>query len=175
MAAEELELAREWDTPRAIAVARRAVALAGDREEEIAGLAEAVRLLDDTPFRLDRARARCDLGAALRRAGRRRDAREALSQAMDEAHACGAEPLAERAADELRRTGARPRRRAISGVDALTPSERRVAEVAAAGRSNREIAEELFVTMATVETHLSRIYRKLDLAGRDGLAEALRG
>ncbi|HEY1274649.1 MAG TPA: AAA family ATPase [Thermoleophilaceae bacterium] len=175
LAAEELEIARVWDTPRAIAVATRAVAIAGGREDEIAGLAEAVELLDETPFRLDRARARCDLGAALRRAGRRRDARAVLAQAMDEAHACGADPLAERAADELRRSGARPRRRAISGVDALTPSERRVAELAAAGRSNREVAEELFVTTATVETHLSRIYRKLGLAGRDGLGEALSG
>ncbi|MDW5598512.1 helix-turn-helix transcriptional regulator, partial [Conexibacter stalactiti] len=101
--------------------------------------------------------------------------REALALAMDEAHACGAEPLAERAAEELRTSGARPRRRAISGVDALTPSERRVAALAADGRSNREIAQELFVTLATVETHLTRAYRKLDLSGRDGLAQALAG
>jgi DNA-binding NarL/FixJ family response regulator len=92
---------------------------------------------------------------------------------MDEAHACGAVVLAERAADELRASGARPRRRAISGVDALTPSERRVAELAAGGRTNREIAQELFVTMATVETHLTRTYRKLDVSGRDQLAGAL--
>ena len=92
---------------------------------------------------------------------------------MDEAHACGAEPLAERAADELRASGARPRRRAITGLDALTPSERRVASHAADGRTNREIAQELFVTVATVETHLSRAYRKLGVDGRAALAGAL--
>lgn len=92
---------------------------------------------------------------------------------MDGAQACGAEPLAARAEDELRSTGARPRRRAVTGLAALTPTELRVAKVAATGASNREIAQELFVTLATVETHLTRTYRKLDLAGRDGLAAAL--
>lgn len=91
------------------------------------------------------------------------------SPGLDEAHACGAEPLAERAAEELRASGARPRRRAISGPDALTPSERRGAALAAGGRTNREIAEELFGTMATVETHLTRAYRKLAVTARDGL------
>ena len=92
---------------------------------------------------------------------------------MDEAHACGAAPLADRAAEELRATGARPRRRAISGRDALTASELRVATLAAAGRTNRQAAEELFVTLATIETHLSRTYRKLGIAGRAALAQAL--
>lgn len=173
LAAAELELVRAWDTPKAIAYTTRALALATAGGEAIDGLAKAVRLLEETPWRFDRARARLDLGSALRRAGRRRDGREALALAMDEAHTCGAEALAERAADELRASGARPRRRAISGLDALTPSERRVAELASAGRTNREIAQELFVTLATVETHLTRVYRKLDLDGRAGLAGAL--
>lgn len=171
LAAEELELARAWDTPKSISFATRALALASDGEEAIEGLEEAVSLLEGTQWKLDRARARCDLGAALRRSGRRRDAREALTLAMDEAHACGAAPLAELAADELRASGARPRRRAISGRDALTPSELRVASLAAAGLTNRAIAEQLFVTLATVETHLSRTYRKLGIAGRSGLTE----
>jgi DNA-binding CsgD family transcriptional regulator len=173
LAAEELEMARVWDTPKSIAIAARALALTKTSEESIEGLTEAVALLEGTPWKLDRARARCDLGSALRRTGSRRDGREALTLAMDEANACGAEPLAERAAEELRASGARPRRRAITGLDALTPSERRVADLAAAGRTNREIAQELFVTMATVETHLTRVYRKLDLEGRSGLADAL--
>jgi DNA-binding NarL/FixJ family response regulator len=92
---------------------------------------------------------------------------------MDEAYAIGAAPLADRAAEELRASGARPRKRAVTGFDALTPSELRVARLAAEGRSNREIAQELFVTMATVETHLTRTYRKLDLDGREGLHSAL--
>jgi DNA-binding CsgD family transcriptional regulator/tetratricopeptide (TPR) repeat protein len=175
LAAEELEIARVWDTPKAIAVATRAVALAGEGEGSVELLGESVTLLEDTPWRLDLARARVDLGAAQRREGMRRLGRESLARAMDEAHACGAVPLAERAAEELRASGARPRRRAVSGLDALTPSERRVAELAAVGRTNREIAQELFVTMATVETHLTRVYRKLDLAGRAELAGALAG
>jgi DNA-binding CsgD family transcriptional regulator len=173
LADAELELARAWDTPKAIAIATHARALTADGDEAIDGLADAVALLEGTPWRLDRAAARCDLGSALRRAGRRREAREALTYAMDEAHTCGAAPLAERAADELRASGARPRRRALSGVDALTPSELRVATLAATGQTNREIAQQLFVTPATVETHLTRVYRKLDLDGRAGLAAAL--
>jgi DNA-binding CsgD family transcriptional regulator len=173
LAADELELACIWNTPKAIAIATHARALTADGDEAIDGIAEAVTLLEGTPWRLDRAAARCDLGAALRRAGRRREAREALTYAMDEAHTCGAEPLAERAADELRASGARPRRRAISGVDALTPSELRVAALAATGQTNRAIAQQLFVTQATVETHLTRVYRKLDLGGRGDLTGAL--
>lgn len=173
LATAELELARAWDTPKSIAIATRALALTAEGEEAIAGLSEAVALLEDTPWRLDRARARADLGAALRRAGRRREARETLTLAMDEAHACGADPLAEFAAAELRISGARPRRRAVTGRDALTASELRVAQLAATGNTNREIAQELFVTIATVETHLRRVYRKLDIPGRAGLAAAL--
>ena len=104
----------------------------------------------------------CAARAAAARRGRSSRRRWAL------AHACGATPLAERAADELRASGARPRRRAITGMDALTPSEERVAWLAAAGRTNRDIAQELFITLATVETHLTRAYRKLGVPGRDG-------
>jgi DNA-binding CsgD family transcriptional regulator/tetratricopeptide (TPR) repeat protein len=173
IALEELEMVRVWNTPKAIAFTTRVLGLAAEGDESVELLAEAVDLLEGTPWRLDRARARIELGAALRREGRRRDGREALALGMDEANACGADGLAELAADELRASGARPRRRAISGIDALTPSERRVAEMAADGRTNREIAQELFVTMATVETHLTRVYRKLDVAGRGDLAGAL--
>ncbi|MBE2317707.1 LuxR family transcriptional regulator [Solirubrobacter sp. CPCC 204708] len=174
LARAELELARVWATARSIARAERALALAAnDPDETIAGLTSAEQRLADGPWRLDRARVRCELGAALRRVGERRAARELLARALDEAHACGAEVLATQATEELRASGARPRRRALSGHDALTPSERRVAELAGRGRTNREIAQELFVTMATVETHLSRTYRKLGVPGRAELAAAL--
>ena len=172
-AEEELAVAEVWDTPKAIATARRAVALCRGDGEAISGLTAALDLLEGTAWRFDRARVRCDLGSALRREGQRRAGREQLALGMDEAHACGAEPLAAFAAEELRASGARPRRRAISGIDALTPSEFRVAKLAAEGRLNREIAQELFVTMATVETHLTRTYRKLDVDGRSELAEVL--
>ena len=92
---------------------------------------------------------------------------------MDLARACGAEPLAERARTELRASGVRARRTALSGPASLTESERRVVELAAAGRTNREIAAELFVTVKTVEVHLSSAYRKLEIKGRRQLAEAL--
>ncbi|MDA0172162.1 AAA family ATPase [Solirubrobacter taibaiensis] len=174
LAREELELARVWATARSIARAERALALAADDPAEtIAGLTSAEERLASGPWRLDRARVRCELGAALRRTGERRAARALLLRALDEAHACGAEVLAGQATDELRASGARPRRRALSGHDALTPSEQRVAELAGRGRTNREIAQELFVTVATVETHLSRVYRKLGVPGRTELAVAL--
>ena len=173
LAEEELALARVWDTPRAVATAARAVALIEGGEAAIDGLREAAALLEGTPWRLERARLGVDTGGALRRAGRRREARATLVAAMDEAHACGAGLLAERAAAELRTSGARPRRHATSGADALTPGERRVAALAAEGLTNREIARHLFVSAATVETHLSRAYRKLGIAGRPGLGGAL--
>jgi DNA-binding CsgD family transcriptional regulator len=141
----------------------------------LADLEAAHALLHGTPWRLEAARVRLDLGAALRREGRRRAAREHLEAAMDGAHACGAAGLAARAAEELRALGARPRRHAVTGRDALTASERRVAALAAAGRTNREAAQELFVTVATVETHLRRAYRKLGIAGREELPAALAG
>ncbi len=86
---------------------------------------------------------------------------------------CGAEAVVERARSELYATGARPRRDALKGVESLTPSERRVADLAAEGNSNREIAQELYVTPKTVEVHLSNAYRKLEIKGRRELATAL--
>jgi DNA-binding CsgD family transcriptional regulator len=85
---------------------------------------------------------------------------------MDTAHACGARPLADRARTELLATGARPRRLAVWGADALTASERRVVELAASGLTNRRIAQELFVTGATVETHLRHAFSKLGVRSR---------
>jgi len=78
--------------------------------------------------------------------------------------------LARRAHDELRATGARPRRTALAGVDALTPAEHRVATLAAGGHSNRAIAEQLYVTQRTVETHLTHIFQKLDVTSRADLS-----
>jgi DNA-binding NarL/FixJ family response regulator len=122
---------------------------------------------------VERASAYMELGAALRRGGRPIEAREPLRLAVDLAHRCGENALKERALAELRATGARPRRPLIAGTGALTPGERRIAELAAAGRQNREIASELVVTVATVEYHLRNAYRKLGIASRSDLAEAL--
>ena len=74
----------------------------------------------------------------------------------------------------MRLLGARPRRRRLSGADALTPAERRVCELAAAGHSNPAIAQALFVSLRTVETHLTRSYAKLGIPGREQLPAAIR-
>ncbi len=132
-------------------------------------------MLSRSPARLEDAKASTELGAALRRAGSRAGARDQLRQAVELATLCGAAPLAARAETELLATGARPRRIALSGVESLTPSERRVAEMAAKGPTNREIAQALFVTPRTVEVHLTSIYRKLAINSRSQLGAALGG
>jgi DNA-binding NarL/FixJ family response regulator len=136
-------------------------------------LEEAVDVLVDSPAKLEHAKARTELGAALRRANRRSEAREHLRRAIELATICGATPVVTRAETELLATGARPRRVALTGVESLTPSERRVAEMAAEGPTNREIAQALFVTPKTVEVHLSSAYRKLGISSRSQLAAAL--
>ena len=113
-----------------------------------------------------------DLGAAIRRAGRPVDARGTLREALALAEATGAGALARRAREELGLAGGRAPAPAEGG-SGLTPSEDRVAQLAAAGHSNREIADALFVTVKNVEWHLGNVYRKLDIRGRGQLAAAL--
>jgi DNA-binding CsgD family transcriptional regulator len=126
-----------------------------------------------SPARLEHARALVDLGAALRRGGRRREARATLAEGLDAAHVCGGHRLAERARDELRAAGARPHRERLYGPEALTASERRVSQLAADGLTNRQIAQALFVTSKTVEMHLSHAYAKLGITGREELSPTL--
>jgi DNA-binding CsgD family transcriptional regulator len=173
IAGEELELARAWGAPRAIGRALRVLGVVRGGDDGVALMREAVDVLAGSSARLEHAYALAELGAALRRGNRRAEAREVLATALDLAHRCGASALEERTRTELLATGARPRRVARRGVDALTPSERRVARMAADGLTNREIAQALFVTAGTVETHLSNVYRKLDLQARSQLAGAL--
>lgn len=173
LAREELELARAWGAPRALGAALRAAGLVEGGDPGLALLGEAVEVLSDSPAKLEHAKARTELGAALRRAGHRVQAREQLRRAVELATICGAAPLAARAETELLATGARPRRIAVYGVESLTPSERRVAEMAAQGPSNREIAQSLFITQRTVEVHLTSVYRKLDISSRWQLSAAL--
>ena len=123
--------------------------------------------------RLEQARALVELGAALRRGNQRSEARELLREGVELAHRAGAPALVERGNEELAATGARPRKLVVSGVDSLTASERRVAELAAQDHSNKEIAQALFVTVKTVEVHLSSVYRKLQITSRRQLAPAL--
>jgi len=173
LAGQELALAERWGAPRAIGRALRAVALVTGGEECRVLLERAATVLASSPAQLDHARALADLGAALRRAGRRADAREPLRLARDIAHRRGALALADAAHAELVATGAKPRRLALTGAGSLTPSERRVAEMAAGGLTNRDIAQALFVTPKTVEVHLSNSYRKLGIGARSQLPRAL--
>ena len=112
-------------------------------------------------------------GAALRRAGRRADARAPLTEGLDLAERCGATPLAAHAREELAAAGARPHAHARGGRDTLTAAELRVCRLAADGMSNPEIAQALFITRGTVESHLHVAYRKLGISSRTALAKAL--
>jgi DNA-binding CsgD family transcriptional regulator/tetratricopeptide (TPR) repeat protein len=170
---EELELARTWGAPRALGATLRAAGLVEGGTKGLALLREAVDVLKGSPAKLEHAKARTELGAALRRLNRRTEAREQLRRAVELATMCGAAPLAARAETELLATGARPRRIALSGVESLTPSERRVAQMAAEGQTNREVAQALFVSPKTVEVHLSSVYRKLEIQSRSQLPAAL--
>ena len=140
-----------------------------------ATLRESVATLRDGPVRLELTRSLIALGAHQRRGGHRRDARAPLREALELAHACAAEPLMTLAAEELRAADGRPRRPWLTGAAALTPSELRVARLAASGASNQQIAETLFVTIKTVEMHLTNTYRKLGTNSRAQLPRLLEG
>ncbi len=170
LVASELADARELGVASSIGVALMASAILAPTAAERASLWEqAVLSLERSPAQLELARALVGHGAELRRAGKRAQAREPLRRALELASRCGAEPLAAIAAEELSAADGRPRRPWLTGVDALTPSELRVARHAADGRSNREIAQALFVTTKTIEMHLSNVYRKLDIDSREKL------
>jgi DNA-binding CsgD family transcriptional regulator len=166
---EEVGLARDFGARRALGAALRARAVLEDPATSLVTLAEAIAVLSDADAPLELARALLDLGGVHRRAGRRVVSREPLRRALELAHQCGATALEQRAHEELQASGARPRRPALSGVDALTPSERRIADLVTEGRSNRQIAESLFLTKNTVAWHLRHIYRKLGVSTRDEL------
>ena len=169
---EELEMARAWGAPGAVGRSLRVLGTLR-RDEGIDDLREAVAVLDRSTARLERAKALLALGSALRLARRPSDAREPLRRALELAEACAADALVERARTELAAAGARPRTTAMSGVASLTASERRVTALAAEGRTNRDIAQELYVTPKTVEVHLSNAYRKLGIRSRHELAGVL--
>ncbi len=177
-AEEELQLARRAEIPHAIG--RALISLAGaDERRAVELLAESIEILDSSPARELTARALIDQGAALRRGNRRHgtppveQARLHLRRGVDLASRCGATPLVERGQTELRATGARPRRVVLSGPESLTPSERRTAQMATEGLSNKEIAGALFVSLKTVEKHLGNAYSKLNIRSRAQLGSVL--
>jgi ATP/maltotriose-dependent transcriptional regulator MalT len=170
---EELPLAWALGTHRAIGMALRTAGLLEHGEARIQTLRNATEELARSQSRLEYAEALYDYGATLRRANRRSEARTPLQAALAIARQARAAPLRDRAAQELKATGARVSRPGVSGVDALTASEHRIASMAATGMSNRDMAQALFVTVKTVETHLGHIYDKLNLTGRSQLAATL--
>jgi DNA-binding CsgD family transcriptional regulator len=172
LAGEELEVARGWGSPGTVGRSLRVLG-AILRTDGIEQLEEACALLEEVPARLEQAKALAGLGAALRRARKPTEAREPLRRALELADVCGAQPLVEGVRAEIYATGARPRTTALRGVLALTASERRVADLAADGQTNRDIAQTLYVTPKTVEVHLSNAYRKLGIGSRRELAGAL--
>jgi DNA-binding CsgD family transcriptional regulator len=173
LAAEQLALARRVGAKMTLGNALRAAAPFTDSPEDL--LREAVRVLGEARASYDQAEALADLGAYLHRAGRRADAQQPLRRALDLAERAGAQPLSTRARRELRAVGARPRRTALTGPDALTSAERQVAALAADGLTNKQIAQHLFITQATVETHLRHAFHKLGVAARGELPTDLRG
>jgi DNA-binding CsgD family transcriptional regulator len=174
-AEEHLALAERVGIPGPRGAGLRALARTTDREEAVVLLQRAVELLAESPSQLEHVRALVDLGAALRRANHRAAARTPLRRALDLADHDGMRLLARRARQELRAVGARPRRSALSGIDSLTPAEHRVAILAAEGHSNPEIAQQLYVTRRTVETHLTHVFQKLGVSTRADLTTRLAG
>jgi DNA-binding CsgD family transcriptional regulator len=170
---DELSRAVSFGAPHAIGVALRARALVGPPAERHDVLAAAVDVLEASPARVEHARVLVDLGATLRAAGQRTRAKQPLLEALQLAARCGAGVLEQGARAELAAVGVRPRTTHRAGTGSLTSSERRVVELAAAGGSNREIAQTLFVTEKTVETHLGRAFRKLDVSSRRQLPDVL--
>ena len=169
---DDLELARRWGADGTVG---RALRLLGEVRgaEGVGELESSIELLEGSPMKLDLAKALLALGTARRAAGQPDEAREPLRRAYELAELCGAEGLASAVRAELRTAGVRPRTSALKGAAALTASEGRVAEMAAEGLTNKEIAQTLFVTPKTIEVHLSNSYRKLEISSRRELPAAL--
>ncbi|HEV2728351.1 MAG TPA: LuxR C-terminal-related transcriptional regulator, partial [Solirubrobacterales bacterium] len=172
LAREELEAARVWGAPQAVGHAQLVLGQLL-RQDGVEVLEEAVETLSRSTARLELAKALLAHGTGLRLTRKPSEAREPLRRALEIGSACSAGVLVERSREELRAAGVRPRREALGGVESLTPSERRVATMAAEEMTNREIAQALFVTPKTVEVHLSNAYRKLEIRNRRQLAGAL--
>ena len=172
---KELDFARVWGVPVGIAVSLRTLGLITGGQDGLAMLKEATDMLEPTTARLEHARALVEYGGALRRSKQRIEARQRLREGVEIANRLGALALVAQANDELAATGARPRKVVQTGLETLTASERRVAQLAADDMSNKDIAQALFVTVKTVEVHLSSVYRKLEISSRRQLAPTLAG
>lgn len=173
LAETEVELARRWGDPVAMGRSLRSLGGVSSGAAAERALAESVSLLEQTDARLQLALSLVAAGQAQRRKGSLAQARQALRRGMLLAEESGAQSLTAEARNSLLASGGRLRRAPASGVPALTPTERRIAGHAARGRTNKSIADLLHIAPRTVEVHLTRIYGKLSIPGRNGLADAL--
>ena len=172
---ERLALARHKQIQNDVGIVLATMGLVTGGDDGLRLLQDGAALVQGSQRRVIEAQLLLDLGGALRRARRRAEARDPLRRALDIAHAGGCGLIERQAHEELLAAGGRPRRVVLSGADSLTASERRVAELVARGATNREVAQTLFVTPKTVETHMRAIFRKLDIASRAEVAAALSG
>jgi DNA-binding CsgD family transcriptional regulator len=173
LASANLDMARAFGSLRPLGLALRAAGLVAEPADRTDLLYQSVAVLERSPARYDLARSLVDLGGALRTSGDPARAREVLRRGAHVASVCRAAEVVAAAQRELRAAGGRPRRLAVTGADALTPAELRVARMAGAGRTNAAIAAELGVTAKTVERHLARAYQKLQIEGRSQIGPAL--
>jgi DNA-binding NarL/FixJ family response regulator len=163
-------VADQPDLPGARALGLRCRGLA---EGPVEDLGKAIEMHLAIGNAYEAARTQLCLGEMLRRRGKRMEIRGTLSAALETFEATGAPAWAERARSELELSGVSTRRRVPSSRLELTPQERNVARLVATGLTNREIADRLFVTLNTVETHLRHIFQKLDVTSRTQLVIAV--
>jgi DNA-binding CsgD family transcriptional regulator len=166
---DERAKASGTNVARGISARAHALANTGQRAEEL--YREAIDLLTTTSAASDLARSHLVYGEWLRRENRRTEARQQLRAAHQQLSDIGAEAFAERARNELEATGERARRREVSTLTDLTPQERQVGTLAARGLTNKEIANELYISSRTVDYHLRKVFRKLGVESRRQLAK----
>jgi DNA-binding CsgD family transcriptional regulator len=168
------ERTRATNSGWAAGIEARVRALLSEGEVADSLYRQSIEHLSGTRARLELARTHLLYGEWLRRERRRRDARKQLRTALEALTSMGAEAFARRAERELLATGERARKRTVDTLDQLTPQETQVARLVAQGDTNREIAAQLFISPSTVEYHLRKAFRKLDVKSRTQLAHRLR-
>jgi RNA polymerase sigma factor (sigma-70 family) len=164
-----VEMTRVSGTDWALGLAARSGALLAEGRQAEELYVEAIERLGRSRMSVDLARGHLLYGEWLRRERRRRDARNELRIAHELFGDFGMEAFAERTRIELEATGERARKRTVDTLDELTPQERQIARLAAEGNTNREIAAQLFISPSTVEYHLRKVFRKLDVRSRTQL------